>query len=178
MFTISARAQACKILSINESTPACIRKRLIPTTLRLPGPELHGQSPPPFLLALPLQSLPASQFWSVSTLPCPVPHEGKKNRAFSSLTHKIALWTRYHAKVNLLVFCTTKKEKATAGKVTYTLRRGFNLFLHIGIHMISSTKSYITDCRYEPAMKKKNMQVWSLKHLVPFSHSPILFRPR
>lgn len=58
-------------------------------------------------------------------LPCPVPHTVKKTGLFLPLTHKIALWTRYHAKVNVLVFCTTKKQSTTAGKVTYTLRRGF-----------------------------------------------------
>lgn len=92
-------------------------------------------------------------------LPCPVPHAVKKTGLFLPLTHKIALWTRYHAKVNLLVFCTTKKKSATAGKVTYTLRRGFGqgfFFLkHVGIHTVSSTKNCTTDCRYEPAMKTR-----------------------
>lgn len=43
-FTVSARAQARKILNINESSPVRLRKQLTPVaTLKLPGDELKGQ---------------------------------------------------------------------------------------------------------------------------------------
>ena len=80
-FTFSARAQARKIPNINDSSPADLRKQLIPiTTLKLPGDELKGQLPFPFLIALHLKSHPSYQLWGMLTPPCLVLHEVKKNR--------------------------------------------------------------------------------------------------
>lgn len=62
-FLCLMRAQATKILKINESSPVRLRKQLIPVaTLKLPGDDLKGQLSFPFLTSLHLQSLPSQEF--------------------------------------------------------------------------------------------------------------------